>query len=175
VAAPTPLEELRLRSREQRERALRVAGDLDDKQLGWRPAAKAHSIAWTLWHIARSNDVFQSDLGGALVWAAGGYARRWGYPDEGVGTRMDDEVAAALPMPGRAELFGYVKAVFAAADAAVDRIDDARFAASHESAFIGGTASIGTAFVRSIVHDSRHLGEIEYIKGLQGLRGTATV
>jgi hypothetical protein len=26
----------------------------------------------------------------------------------------------------------------------------------------------------SVVHDNRHLGEMEYIKGLQGMRGTAT-
>lgn len=171
------LDTLRTKSRQTRERLLKVVDDLDDARLAWRPAATAHSIGFTLWHTARSDDNVLTDLrGGDTEWVRGGYAARFGHPEKGVGTGWDDERAAALPLPPKAELLAYVRTVFTGLDAVVERIDETRFAADvPQSRFMGQPTTVGEIVFVCHTHENRHLGEIEYIKGLQGLRGTVTV
>ena len=73
------IERLRVRGRQTRQRALVVVTDLNDGQLAWRPSPKAHSIGYTLWHLARTGDNFQNDLNGrGTVWTNGGFAATWG-------------------------------------------------------------------------------------------------
>ena len=176
VMATTPLAELVRRSILQRELALKVVADLTDEQLSWRPAPTAHSIGWTLWHIARADDNAQRDLTGQAtsIWTEGGYRERWGFSSDRM-NKMEDADAAAMPMPAKGDLLGYVRAVFAATDAALSAIDDARFGEEIESEFFGRRATVGEIIVAPLSHDGRHLGEMEYIKGLLGVPGTATV
>jgi len=169
----TALTELVKRSCLQREWTLGLVADLSAEQLGWRPTPTAHSIGWTLWHVARAEDNFQSDLTRWSIWKDGGYGARWGQPE--ALNKMEDSAAAAMPMPAKDELLGYVRAVFAATDAAVEAIDEARVAEEIESAFMGQRAAVGAVLVHSVGHAGRHLGELEYIKGLLGLPGTVTV
>lgn len=167
---------LRATSRQPRERLLTVVSDLDDAQLAWRPSPKAHNIGFTLWHTARSDDNVVVDLrGGDLEWLRGGYPARFGHPEKGVGTGWDDERAAALPLPPKADLLAYVRAVFAALDAAVDGLDDERLATTVRSRFMGRDSTLSEVVFICMSHENRHLGEMEYIKGLQGMRGTVTV
>jgi uncharacterized damage-inducible protein DinB len=166
---------IRAKSRQARARILAVVADLTDEQLAWRPSPRAHSIGFTLWHTARADDNVQADLtGAALEWDAGEYAKRWGHPERGVGTGWDDERAASLPLPPKQELFDYVKRVFDRVDAAVDAVDDASVERAVRSRFMGAESTMGEIVVVCMSHDNRHLGEMEYIKGLLGLRGTAT-
>lgn len=169
----TPLAELRARYALVREWTMKVVADLSDEQLAWRPTPTAHSIGWTLWHIARADDNFQREHTGRSIWAEGGYGARWDHPDRM--NKMEDSAAAAMPLPPKDELLGYVRAVFAAADAAVASIDEARFVEEIESGFMSRRAPIGATILGSLTHDARHLGEMEYIKGLLGMPGTATV
>jgi hypothetical protein len=152
-----------------------VVSDLSDDQLSWRPSPMAHNIAYTLWHIARTEDNFQNDVNRrGLVWANGGFASRWGYPEKGVGAGWEDERAASLPMPGKERLLEYVRAVFKAADEAADSLDETTLNETRQSGFIGAEVVVGEILLGSITHANRHLGEMEYIKGLQGMRGSAT-
>ena len=169
------LEHLRVRGRQTRERALVVVGDLSDEQLAWRPTPKSHSIAFTLWHTARAEDNFQNDVNRrGTIWSNGGFAEKWGYPETGVGTGWDDERAASLPMPGKERLLEYVRAVFAACDEAADSLDEPLLNEVRHSGFLGKDDIVGEILLGSMTHANRHLGEMEYIKGLLGLRGTAT-
>jgi len=169
------LERLRLRGRQTRERALVVVKDLTDEQLAWRPTPSAHSIAFTLWHMARTEDNYQNDVNGrGTVWAHGGFAQKWDYPEKGVGTGWEDERAASLWMPGKDRLLEYVSAVFAACDEAADALDEATLNEVRRSGFLGRDEILGEVLLGSITHGNRCLGEMEYIKGLMGLRGTAT-
>jgi len=171
-----PLDLVRGKSRQARARMLTVVGDLSDEQLQWRPSPRAHSIGFTLWHTARADDNVQADLTGkGLEWESGGYAARWQHPDRGVGTGWDDEKAAALPLPPKADLLAYVQRVFDRVDAAVEAVDAEDFGRPLRSRFMNGDSSCGDVILTCISHDNRHLGEIEYIKGLLGLRGTATI
>lgn len=153
---------------------MKVVADLSEEELAWRPSTTAHSIAWTLWHIARADDNAVRDLTGRSIWKDGSYRERWGLTTDRM-NRMEDGEAAAMRMPPKDELLGYVRAVFAATDAATDAIDAARSEEQIESGFVGRRITVGELCVALVSHDGRHLGEMEYIKGLQGTPGTATV
>jgi hypothetical protein len=168
------------RSKTTRELVLKVVDGLSDEQLAWRPAPRAHSMAWTLWHIARCADKFAAQVGDTKeIWAREGLAAKWGLAEillgsNGLGTGVDDEVAATLRPPSKDPLVDYARRSFAALDAVVDRFDADAVAREHTTFFFDEPAAIGRAFITSIAHDNRHLGELEYVKGLLGLRGTAT-
>lgn len=170
-----PLEEIRFRSRQARGRILKVVDELTDEQLAWRPSPRAHSIGFTFWHASRSGDNMQADLNGTdMIWDRDAYAAKWGHPPKGSGMGWDDEAAAALALPPKADLLDYARRVFEACDAAVDRIDGPGFVVSRPSPFMSREATIGDIVFTGITHDTRHLGEMEYIKGLLGLRGSVT-
>lgn len=171
---PGLVEALTTRSKLQREWAMKVVADLDEDQLAWRPAPDAHNIAWTLWHIARADDNVVRDLTGRSIWTDGDYLVRWGLSSDRI-NRMSDEEAARLSLPGRDALLGYVREVFAATDAAVGAVDASRAAEEIESGFVGRRITVGELCVFLVSHDGRHLGEMEYIKGLQGVAGSATI
>ena len=169
---------LSAKSAQTRARLLAVVRELSAEQLAWRPAPKAHSIGFTFWHIARADDNVFADLTGAaaLEWQRGGYAARWGHPERGAGTGWEDERAASLPMPPKDELVGYARTVFESLDAAIAPLDpDAMVRPVARSRFMGTDTTVGEIVLVCMTHENRHLGELEYIKGLLGLRGTATV
>lgn len=178
-----PLDLIRHRAKLVHEQILKAVDGLDEGQLAWRPLPRAHSMGWTLWHLARAADALQASIPdpGAKqqIWQAEGLATEWKLMDalmgtNGLGTGVDDDVAATLAPPERGALVDYAKMAFAAVDAIVDRLDDDLWCREHNSTFFDGPATVGRSLVAAIGHDSRHLGELEYIKGLMGLRGTVT-
>jgi hypothetical protein len=178
-----PLELAKQRSKLVHRQILKVVEGLTGDQLAWRPAPKAHSMGWTIWHIARCADKFAAEAapGGPTreIWETDDLARRWGLEtsllgSNGVGTGIDDEVAATLRPPERGELLDYTRRAFSAVDTLVDDLEGDAVSREHLSFFTEGAASVGRALFSSITHANRHLGELEYIKGLLGLRGTAT-
>jgi uncharacterized damage-inducible protein DinB len=168
------------RSTFTRELILKVVDGLSDAQLAWRPAPRAHSMGWTLWHIARCADKFAAEAGGTTeIWVGEGLAAKWGLADvllgsNGVGTGVDDEAAATLRPPTKDLLMAYARRSFAALDALVDGFDAEAVARERTTFFFDDPSAIGLALVTSIAHDNRHLGELEYVKGLLGFNGTAT-
>lgn len=168
------------RSKMTRELVMKVVDGLSDEQLAWRPGPRAHSMGWTLWHIARCADKFAAQVGGtAEFWVGEGLAAKWGLPEvllgsNGVGTGVDDETAATLRPPSKDLLVDYARRSFEALDTLVDRFDADAVAREQTTFYFDEPAAIGRAFITSIAHENRHLGELEYVKGLLGLRGTAT-
>ena len=68
----------------------------------------------------------------------------------------------------------YVTQVFAACDEAADSLDEATLNDVRASTFFGRDEIVGEVLLGAITHSNRHLGEMEYIKGLLGLKGTST-
>jgi len=174
------LELAKQRSKMTRELVLKVVDGLSEEQLAWRPAPRAHSMAWTLWHVARCADKFAAQVGNTKeIWAREGLAAKWGlaeivFGSNGLGTGVDDEIAATLRPPSNDPLVDYARRSFVALDAVVDGFDAEAVAREQTTFYFDEPAAIGRAFVTSIAHENRHLGELEYVKGLLGLRGTAT-
>ena len=57
---------------------------------------------------------------------------------------------------------------------AADSLDEAKLNEVRHSGFLSNDAILGEVLLGSITHANRHLGEMEYIKGLQGMKGSAT-
>lgn len=165
------------------EQAVTLAESLTADQLAWRPAPRAHSIAWTLWHMARSSDRLGVELAGAAgkteIWVRDGLAKRWGFGAEvvgtnGVGTSVSDDVAATLAPPSRDALLDYARRAFAAEEASANALDAGALDREYDSALLEGRRTIGNSLLVCLTHLNRHLGELEYIKGLLGMKGTVT-
>jgi hypothetical protein len=176
------------------DRVLRVVDDLSESQLSWRPGPTGHSIGWNLWHLARWTDHLQASipsmtaalaerLGQARqIWEVEQLAARWGLEPSQLGQHetgmlMADQAAAGLALPASDVLFDYVRRTFAAAERAVGAIDDVELTRPNALELAGDPSNlptVGDAVTAHLEHNNRHLGEIECLRGLLGLRGTAT-
>jgi hypothetical protein len=87
---------------------------------------------------------------------------------------IDDDVAMNLSLPNKDVLLDYVKRVLGTVDGTLATVDIER---SQRTGALpsGRKISIDEAIVLQLSHTSRHLGMIECLRGVQGLRGTATV
>jgi uncharacterized damage-inducible protein DinB len=166
------------------EQLLGLVDGLSDKQLMWRPNVTTPSIAFHTWHMARWADCLQAFINdwGEQIWDTEELAEQWGFGQADLGylrtgMGLDDDVSASLPLPTKDRLLDYVSRAFAQADEAVSTAADDGF---HQNGrFHDGTQwqerSISGAVLESLAHDSRHLGMIECLLGVQGAHGTATV
>ena len=190
----SPCRAIAARTAQAHELILKVAAELSDEQLTRRPADVAPSVAppvaWHLWHIARWADFVQASLNGMSpelervlgpgrqIWDVEDLAERWelaaaaGYRNTGMG--LDDEGSARLRLPERTFLLDYARRAFAKADRAVAAVDEDLFVTPCTDLYEQKT-SIGTVVMSHLTHANRHLGMIEALKGMLGVRGTATL
>jgi hypothetical protein len=170
---------------------LGLAESLDDEQLRWRPAGYSTSIGFHLWHLARESDYLKAALNqyypqlgpdfGAPVelWQAEGLGERWGFPADlgqtGVGTGISDEAAAALPIPPKAELLDYLRRAYAGVEAYVELLDT-RYARAEDAddELQPRLERVRANLLVFLLHDARHLGMMECLKGLLTGFGSAT-
>jgi hypothetical protein len=169
---------------------LAAVAPLDESQMRARPG-NATSIAFNLWHVARWADWLQS----ALVSSPEGLrtrigprvAARWGLAEATLGTSqtgmgMDDDVSAELPLPPKADLVAYAERAFTAVDDLLASLDDEALDAP-ASIPLDRTPWMSAADSSTVMqwilvyldHGGRHLGMVETLRGIAGLRGTATV
>jgi hypothetical protein len=170
---------------------LGLAESLDEAQLGWKPAGYSTSIGFHLWHLARESDYLKAalnqhfpqvgpDFGTAQeLWHAEALAQQWGFPAElgetAVGTGISDELAASLPIPPKAALLDYLSRAYAALEAYVELLDS-RYpeVETAEAALRPSLERIRKNLLVFLLHDARHLGMMEVLKGLQTGFGSAT-
>lgn len=87
--------------------------DLTHEQIHFRAGATSNSIAFEMWHVARTVDnvlffAFDRDQ---PVWLRDGYEERWGLPKTAQGTGMLPEEAYVMRFPEPEALAGYIEAV----------------------------------------------------------------
>jgi hypothetical protein len=172
-------------------RLLEIVADLTEDQVGWRPDPHAPPIGFHLWHMARWADRVQATLpgmsaalgarlgAGGEVWEINTLAHQWGWQAERLGygqtgMELGDELAAELRLPHKDVLVEYARQAFAAADRTFAALDDQLV---HERGvdIYGRENSVAYVLLVHLSHASRHLGMIEALRGVRGLRGTATV
>jgi DinB superfamily len=190
----SPTEAIAARTMQVHELIVQVTSDLSDQQLAHRPPdvapSVAPSIAWHLWHITRWADFLQASLAGMdaelerrlgpgrQIWEIEDLAARWGLAAaagyRGTGMGLDDEGSSRLRLPGKGLLLDYGRRVFPKADRAVAAVNEELFMRPCTDLYERRT-SIGTAVMSHLTHASRHLGMMEALKGMLGVRGTATL
>jgi hypothetical protein len=153
--------------------------DLGEEQIQARPGGTLPSIAFHIWHSARWADYDREIYGGGTqVWHSQGFAERWNLAgisqsEAETGTGLSDEQAGALVFPSSQELVSYASAAFAAFEGMIAPLDEAQLALHIDVPAVQG-GNLQALLFGQLVHVNRHLGMIEAIKGVQGLRGTAT-
>jgi hypothetical protein len=174
--------------------ALRLVSDLSEDQFRWRPEVGPQSIGWNLWHIGRWDDflaeVFLTRASAlarigpaAQVWKSRDLATKWGLTSsdlgfEDAGTGLSDAEATAIRLPDKEEVVTYVTEAFEQLDRVVAEVDDSLLpqivpppqlfpSQAHQDSY-------GDNLMIWITHSYEHLGMMEAVKGMLGLRGSVT-
>jgi uncharacterized damage-inducible protein DinB len=150
-----------------------------DEDLAWDPGPTSPSIAFHLWHTGRWADRWAEAVSGkAQRWHREDLTTKWEFPAEqgkgDTGMELPDEDAARLPFPGRDQLATYLRGAFSDLEQAVGALDDETILRRADD-LLGKEAPLDDSLIRHLSHVSRHLGMVEALRGLRGVRGTATV
>ena len=148
--------------------------DLNDQQLHFRPLGKGNHIAFVLWHLVRTEDSVVRFLlqKKAPVWNAEGWDKKFGMDPRAQGTGMTADQAAAIRIQSLPDFLKYMENVFKANEAYLNALKETDLDRVEEFQFLG-KQSYGQVIGGVILqHGSEHLGEIRYVKGLQGLKGS---
>ncbi len=148
--------------------------DLSSDQLHFRPMEKGNSIAFMLWHTVRTEDMV---VNGAWqkkppVWNAEGWDKKLGMDPKTQGTGMSAEQAASLRISDLREFLQYAEKVFRTTETFVEKASEKEWEEFRELPFLGKRDLYQLIGGIVLQHGSGHLGEIWYVKGLQGLKGS---
>ena len=151
----------------------RSLGGLTTDQLHTVPAGHptANTIAWNLWHYARTEDnvvrfVLQNRR--PTVWVEGGYPDRLGLHPAAQGTGMPTEEAQALRIKNAPLFEAYMKAVWASTEAYVQGVSPAELERKVALKFVGEMPVIRVLAQVGVTHGFTHLGEILLARTLVG-------
>ncbi|MGV9860575.1 mycothiol transferase [Gordonia sp. NPDC003425] len=144
-----------------------VLDGISEERLGAHVSPDANSIAWLIWHLTRVQDAQIADVAGTdEVWVRDGWYDSFALPfapsASGYG-QSPDEARRVVAEPE--QLLGYHDATHAATleylgtlgDDDLDRIIDERW---------DPPVTLGVRLVSILDDDAKHLGQAEYIRGL---------
>jgi hypothetical protein len=175
------------------EAALAMVDELSEDQFRWRPSPGPQSIGWNLWHIARWDDYLAEvlaqqttslgHLGPARqVWKEGNIATRWGLDSvdlglEDGGTSLTDLQAAAMTFPSKESVVDYAEKAFDHLDTILPELDDSLIPQVLPTVTTEAFPThdpYGVTVVEMFRHACEHLGTMQALKGMLGLRGSVT-
>jgi uncharacterized damage-inducible protein DinB len=151
-----------------REGAHEAVAGLSPEQLGQRPSARANSISWLVWHLARIQDDHIADVASLpQVWIEGGWHERFGLPfapeDTGYGHRPDD--VAALAGLTAEQLTGYLDAVHEQTVGFVSQLSPDELGRIVDKRW-DPPVTLGVRLVSVINDDQQHVGQAAFVRGL---------
>lgn len=145
-----------------------VVADLGPKDLAWRPAPDANSIAWLVWHLGRVEDDHLSGISGSEQrWLSDGWVDRFALPIDprDIGYGQTAEQARLIRVESGGLLTGYYDAVHSATVEIIRSMSEADYGRIVDRRW---TPPV-TAAVRmvSVVNDiTQHIGQAAYVRGL---------
>jgi DinB superfamily len=159
----------------------KALADLTPEQLHTVPAGhpKANTIAFGLWHYARTEDNVVRYLlqdRRPTVWGEGGYAEKLGLPPVAQGTGMSTAEAQALRIKDLALFRDYQAKVWASTDEFLARPDrDAALGKVITVKPLGEMPAIVALGTVCLTHGMTHFGEMELARTLVGAPTAAGV
>ena len=153
---------------------LDAVGDLTDEQFHFRSNDKGNYIAFTIWHCVRTEDLVMNLLlqKKTPVWNEEGWDEKLGMDPQAQGTGMTAEQAAEVKISDLTEFKNYMESAFKATDAYLEGLKDEDLEQVHELGPLGKRSLYEVIGGTVIQHAHGHLGEIWYVKGVQGLKGS---
>lgn len=147
---------------------------LSQEQLHFRPLGRGNTIAFMIWHIVRTEDSVINFLWQKKppVWNAEGWDKKFGMDPRAQGTGMTAEQAASIRIPDLGEFSKYMGKVFKASEAFVEGTKEEDMEEVRDLPYLGKRNLYQLIGGIVLQHSSEHLGEIWYVKGLQGLKGS---
>jgi hypothetical protein len=149
--------------------------DLTKEQLHWRPSSGCNHIAFSIWHLVRTEDNlvrFILQRRRPTVWIEGGWHEWFDLDRISQGTGLSEEEAVSIELPSVEAFLPYMKNVWASTDEYINSIDDSILDQVFNIRPLGDR-SIGQIFFEMLLtHGFSHLGEIWVLKGLQGFKGS---
>jgi hypothetical protein len=155
----------------------RVTVDLDDRMLNHIPPGGHQSIAFCLWHYVRTEDnciqfVIQRK---PTIWMRDGWDAKFGLDSKSQGTGFTDDEARAFRIKGAADFRQYMFDVFRNTESFVESLTPEEAARRITVKPLGEMTILQAVSGLVMTHGYRHLGEIEFAKGLVAPRGGATI
>jgi hypothetical protein len=143
-------------------------------QLNFRPREGGVSAFFSLWHYVRTEDNIVNWVaqGKPTVWLDGGYHEAFGLPRNSQGTGMTTAEANAVRIADVAKWRDYQQKVWAVTDAYLAAMSPEEFDTRKVTIKPLGEMSLWDGLYGvGLSHGYRHVGEIEYVRGVQGLGG----
>lgn len=147
---------------------------LTDEQIHFRPLDRGNHIAFIIWHCVRTEDTVINFFlqKKKPVWNAEGWDKKFGMDPRAQGTGMTAEEAAAIRIKDLSEFSKYMENTFKASEAYLDDLKEEELDRVYDLPVLGKRSPLQTIGGIILHHGSNHLGEIWYVKGLQGLKGS---
>jgi hypothetical protein len=154
--------------------------DITPEQLHAVPAGnpKANTIAWGLWHYARTEDnVVQYILQNkkSPIWVEGGYAAKTGLPEMAQGTGMSTAEAQALRIKDLAAFKEYMGKVWASTEALITTNDPSLLDRNVTVRPLGEMHAMRALGMVCLTHGMTHFGEIELARTIVGAGPVSSV
>lgn len=155
----------------------RVLVDVTDEQANKVPEGGHQNLAFSLWHYVRTEDnvvqfVIQRK---PTVWMRDGWDVKFGLDAKSQGTGFSDAEARGLRISGMADFRQYMADVFRSTEAYVAALTEEECARMVTVKPLGEMSILQCMSGMVMTHGYRHLGEIEFAKGLVTPRGGATI
>lgn len=150
-----------------------VAG-MTAEQLNFRPQEGGVSAFFSLWHYVRTEDNIINWVAQQkpTVWLEGNYHEYLRLPRTSQGTGMTTEEANAILISDVAKWHEYQRRVWEATDRYLAGMSPEEFDARKVTIKPLGEMSLWDGIYGvCLSHGYRHVGEIEYVRGVQGLGG----
>jgi len=147
----------------------RTLDTLTQAELSWRPACGCNSLGLILFHIARSEDHFISEIlqKKPQIWVSGKWCERCNMDEAEAGAHYTLDQVNAFCVPDKKAILDYYDAVRAGTVAYLECLDPADFDNKIKLPF--GDFNVAGIFSLIVAHTSQHIGEISYLRGM--LRG----
>lgn len=155
----------------------RVMVDVTDEQANHVPEGGHQNLAFSLWHYVRTEDnVIQFVIQRKpTVWMRDGWDEKFGLDSKSQGTGFSDDEARGFRIKGIADFRLYMAEVFRETEQFIETVSDDELARKITVKPLGEMTVLQCFSGMVMTHGYRHLGEIEFAKGLVAPKGGATI
>ena len=148
-----------------------VRGALEDLAPEELLASPKPHMAWLVWHLSRVQDAnFSGLMDRPQLWIADGWHARFNMPpdprDYGSGHRQTQEQVEAFTITDKSLLLDYLDAVFARSKAYLSTVTNDDLNRILNEPQYQPLPTLGIRLASVINCNTRHAGQIEYLRGL---------